>query len=120
MAVEIQEKVGLNYIEVDLRGKLSRDDYRQLVPGIEEQIWKHGKLRVLVYMQDFHGWTVGALWEGIKFDVKHMNDLQRIAFVGDQRWESAMSTFCKPFTSAEIRYFQPSQIEEARAWLESP
>jgi len=29
-----------------------------------------------------------------------------------------MSVFCKPFTTAKIRYFDKAQAAEARAWLE--
>jgi hypothetical protein len=28
----------------------------------------------------------------------------RLALVGDRKWEANMATFCKPFTSARIRY----------------
>jgi hypothetical protein len=28
-----------------------------------------------------------------------------------------MVTFCKPFTKAEIRYFDMAQLEDARQWL---
>ena len=26
--------------------------------------------------------------------------------------------FCKPFTKAEVRYFEPSQAAEAHTWLQ--
>jgi hypothetical protein len=28
-----------------------------------------------------------------------------------------MATFCKPFTTAKIKYFDHTQLEAARAWL---
>ena len=37
---------------------------------------------------------------------------------GDKKWEKGMSVFCKPFTTAKIRYFDRAAIAEARAWLE--
>jgi hypothetical protein len=120
MTVGIREQIGENIIEIDLRGKLSKEDYRSFVPEIEEQIRRYGKVRVLVQMNDFHGWTPGGLWEDIKFDVKHFNHLERIAFVGNTRWEAAMTTFCKAFTSATIRFFEPEQVEAGRVWLHSP
>ena len=119
MTVAIQETLGVKFIEIDLKDKLSKDDFKSFVPEIEEQIRLHGKLRVLVQMHDFHGWTPGGLWEDIKFEMKHLQDFERIAFVGDQRWASVLSSFCKPLTPAEIRYFEPGQMEEARAWLQS-
>ena len=119
MTVAIQETLRVRFIEIDLKDKLSKDDFRSFVPEIEEQIRQHGKLRLLVQMHDFHGWTAGGLWEDIKFEMKHLKDFERIAFVGDKRWESVLTGFCKPLTSAEIRYFEVDELEKARVWLQS-
>ena len=73
---------------------------------------------MLVEMHNFHGWTAGALWEDIKFDAKHFNDIERIAIVAETKWEHDMTIFCKPFTSAKIRYFDHRAGNEARTWLE--
>jgi len=59
----------------------------------------------------------GALWHDIKFDAKHFNDIERIAMVGETKWQHGMSVFCKPFTAAKLRYYDHSAIEEARDWL---
>jgi hypothetical protein len=29
-----------------------------------------------------------------------------------------MTLFCKPFTTAEIRFFEPNQKGDARTWIE--
>jgi hypothetical protein len=89
------------------------------VPAFESLVKKHGKIRVLFEMADFHGWRAGALWEDIKFDVKHLSDIDRLAMVGDKKWEQGMSVFCRPFTAATIRYFDVAAIQEARAWISS-
>ncbi len=43
-------------------------------------------------MHDFHGWSAGVLWEGVKFDWKHYGDIERLAIVGEksgkQEWYS--------------------------------
>jgi hypothetical protein len=70
-------------------------------------------------MHDFHGWTAGALWEDIKFDARHFKDIERVALVGETKWQQGMAVFCKPFTAARIRYFDHAAIDQARAWLTS-
>src|SRR6266567_706535 len=117
MTIDVQEIAGTGFVEIDLTGKLGSEDYKAYLPKIEELIRQHGKLRVVVQMQDFHGWTPGGLWQDIKFDAKHFKDLERIAFVGNEKWEEQMSKFCKPFTTAEVRFFDGSQLAEARRWL---
>jgi hypothetical protein len=106
-------------LEVRVTGKLTKESYQEFVPAVDEQIKEHGKLRILFVMLEFHGWTAGAMWEDLKFDLKHWKDIERLAIVGDKKWEKGMATFCKPFTKAQIRYFDIRQLEDARQWLES-
>ena len=105
-------------ISVHVSGKLVADDYEHLVPEFDRLVGVHGKLRVLFDMADFHGWTPGALWEDTKFAMHHFGNIERLAMVGDKKWEHGMATFCKPFTKATIRYFNHSAEAEARKWLE--
>jgi hypothetical protein len=37
--------------------------------------------------------------------------------VGEKKWQHGMATFCKPFTTATIRYFDRANAAEARKWL---
>jgi SpoIIAA-like len=87
------------------------------VPELERLIRQHGKIRVLVQMHEFHGWTMGALWEDIKFDLKHFAHIERLALVGDSKWEAGMAAFCRPFTTAAIRFFYAPKADEAHQWI---
>ncbi len=108
-----------NVLTVKVSDKLTREDYECFVPQTEQMIAEHGKIRVLFEMHDFHGWKLGALWEDMKFDLHHFSHIERLAFVGEKSWEKWMSVFCRPFTSAEIRYFDRAEAEEARNWIEA-
>lgn len=119
MSFEVTEIAEGRIIEVQLTGKLTKEAYRHFVPLTEEQIKQFGKVRMLVIMHDFHGWEAGALWEDIKFDVKHFNDIERLAIVGESKWEKGMTVFCRPFTTAKIKYFDHSEIDAARQWIEA-
>lgn len=118
MSVKLMERNDGKVLEVEVSGKLHREDYQQFVPEFERLVQKQGKLRLLFVMNDFHGWDLGALWQDIKFDLKHFADIERLAMVGETKWQEGMSKFCSPFTRAEIRYFAHGQIDEARRWIE--
>lgn len=121
MAVTWTHHVDEKYLELHLTGKLQRKDYDEFVPQFERLSESEGPLRVLCVLDDFHGWTAGALWEDVKFDVKHSSDVVQIAMVGDKRWQEGMAAFCKPFTSAEVEYFDREALPAARRWMtESP
>jgi len=119
MNVTLQEKNQGKIVEVRATGKLTTEDYEHFVPEIERLVQQHGKVRVLFEMHDFHGWTAGALWQDLKFDLKHFRDIERLAIVGEKKWEKGMATFCEPFTTAEIRYFDRTEAGEAHKWLEA-
>jgi len=116
-AIEIKREAGDNIIEARITGKLTAEDYENFVPEIESAIKDHGKVRILLELIDFHGWNAGALWEDTKFAVKHFNDIERLAIVGDRQWEKGMAAFCKPFTTAKVRYFDVTDLDKARQWI---
>ena len=99
--------------------KTTIDDYDYFVPELERLMQCHGKIRMLVKLIDFHGWTAGALWVDTKFSIKHFNDLEKLAIVGENKWEKGMAIFCKPFTTATVKYFDIHQLKEAEEWLKS-
>lgn len=104
-------------LAIQVSGKLERADYVYFAPEFERLVRLNGKLRVLFNLAGFQGWEEDALWEGIKFDLKHFADIERIAMLGESRWEHGMAIFCKPFTNATIRYFDHAETAEASKWL---
>jgi stage II sporulation SpoAA-like protein len=118
MSIEISDIGEGRILEVHATGRLTREDYERFAPVIEQRIKRHGKLRILLVLHDFHGWDAGALWEDVKFDMRHFNDIERLAIVGEAAWEKGMAIFCKPFTTAQIRYFDHGETEQARQWIQ--
>lgn len=116
MSVTLKNYPEAGTLKVAISGKLDKEDYAQFVPLVEDLIQQHKMLDLLVVLHDFHGWTAGALWEDIKFDAKHFRDIGKLAIVGDTDWEAGMARFCKPFTSADVRFFPSEQLAGAREW----
>ena len=100
-----------------LSGTLHDADYKRFVPLMDAEIAKDGKVNVLAQFHDFHGWDMPALWDDIKFSTTHSTKFKRIAIVGERKWEKWMDVVCKPFTMAKIRYFEMTQLDAAKAWL---
>jgi SpoIIAA-like len=131
MPVDLHKETGGRVLVVKLTDKLTKEDYEDFIPEVERLVMDHGRLRILIQIHDFHGWTAGALWQDIsyvqsgylpyhwvKFDLKQFRDIERLALVGEKAWEHDMALFCKPFTSATIRYFDRScEADQAHAWI---
>ena len=118
MPIQFNEENGGKILVVQVSGKLVKSDYGRFVPEFERLARLHGKLRVLFDMSGLHGWTAGAMWEDTKFAMHHFNDIERLAVVGEKKWQEGMATFCKPFTKATVQYFDHTDAAEARKWLD--
>ena len=106
-------------IAFKLSGTLHDEDYKTFVPLVDASIASHGKTRILAEFHDFKGWDAHALWDDIKFSTTHCSKIDRIALVGESSWEKHMSSVCKPFTMAKIKYFDKSETDAAWAWVVS-
>src|SRR5690606_10203109 len=84
---------------------------------LENKIRKEGKISVFCQIEDLKGMDPGAVWEDIKFDVNHLNDFRYVVIVGDKQWQKWIANFAKPFTDAQIKYFDKNEAKEAFEWL---
>jgi hypothetical protein len=109
-----------SFIALELSGKLDSHDYETILPIIRKTIEQHGKVRLFWEMKNFDGWTLDGLWADGSFDIKHAKDFSRVAIVGEKKWHEWMTKAMKPFTSAEVRYFDLGQREAAMDWARGP
>ena len=105
-------------VGLKLGGKLHDEDFKRFEPMMETILTAEVKVRLFVQFEDFHGWDLRAAWDDLKFGLKHYSDFERIAMVGDHKWEKWMARSCKPFTNAKVKYFDKSEVDAAWKWLE--
>lgn len=117
--IDIKYTVEDNIIYTTIKDKLRKEDMEEVIQAGSTIIEKHGKARWYIEMQDFKGWDAGALWEDMKFDIKHANEYEKVAMVGGKDWEKVMTNLLKPFTSADVAYFDLDEKDEAKAWIQS-
>ncbi|OKL39270.1 SpoIIAA family protein [Pontibacter flavimaris] len=100
-----------------ISGDVSRSDYDVMLPLLQERIKQHGKIRVYAEVQDVADISLRALWEDIKFDIKHASNFSKVALVGDKKWIDWLTIMAKPFTSADVKYFDFTQRQLAWEWI---
>ncbi len=98
-------------------GKLTHDDYHQFLPTLEALIDENGPISVLLEFEDFHGWETAALIDDYKFGMSHQSSFERIAILGEKKWQHWVTVFTKPFVDAEVRYFHQDDFQQAWDWL---
>jgi hypothetical protein len=115
--IQLEKSPVGNIVTLTFKGKVDKEDYDIFVPQIEGLMEGDAKIRLVVELRDFKGWSAGALWEETKFAARHFNDIERLAIVGEAEWEKSMAAFIKPFTMAKVRYFDRQAADQALVWI---
>jgi hypothetical protein len=78
-----------------------------------------GTAKVLVMVaDDFRGWVGEEVWNDMTFFVRHGDRIEKIAIVGDPKWETRMLMFTGAgFRRTPVKYFAESRLAEAYEWL---
>ena len=108
-----------NTVGIQVDGKLTKEDYDVLIPYFKNLINECGHLNLLCDMTNFGGIEIEAFWEDFKFSILHLRDFKRMALVGDQRWIEWWTKVFNPLVKTEVKYFPPTEINDAWAWIHS-
>ncbi|WP_456402235.1 STAS/SEC14 domain-containing protein [Hydrogenimonas sp.] len=105
------------FVEFTLIGRLTHEDYETFVPFIESAVRNlpPGSLNILIDMSRFEGWTLEAAWDDFKFGLEIRNDIEKMAVVGDKKWEELFTKMVGWLIGGKAKFFR--EKEEARRWL---
>jgi len=115
--ISMSEPDASGVVTVTVSGKVTKEDYRPLLPKLERLLQEQGSLRFLIHLEDVAGFELGALWEDIKFDYSHQSRYGRTAIVGDRDWQAWATRLSSLFFDAEMRFFTIDEAEAADAWV---
>lgn len=100
-------------------GKVTAADYQALLPKLDDAIAAHGRINLLVLMEDFEGWSgLDAAKADFRLGTHQYRQVQRAAFVGQGKWEKRLVKIMDPFTRhTQERFFEIDQVDEAWRWV---
>jgi hypothetical protein len=104
-------------IGFEVQGKLSTEDYRDvLLPAVDAAAAK-GDVRILIVIPEFHGLTGGAVWQDLKMGIEHWRGWKRIALVTDIDWMRHGTDWFAWMIPGEVKHFPTSERAAAVAWV---
>ena len=116
MIEHIEEEIeGL--VAVKITEPICKKDYEALIPEMEEKIKQCGRINFFLEIRDGVNWNGKSFWSDINFNLKHAQDIRKVAFVGDKQLEEKIIDLLKPLENAEIRWYTNAEREEALRWL---
>jgi len=115
LSYTVDEETGVIDLVVD--GAITRTDYEALIPVLEAQIAKHGKLRVVETVRKLGPIDWSLWWRDVKWVADHRDKVARAAVITDHGWIGPITRAAAALFSGEMRVFPESQSEAARAWV---
>lgn len=105
------------YMTLKAKGKLTHEDYQTITPMIDGALQgvKDPEIKALMDVTELDGWELQAAWDDFKLVLKHGNEFQKIALVGNKGWQEWAARIGSWFIGGEAQYFET--MEEALAWL---
>jgi hypothetical protein len=105
-------------ITIRISGRLTHPELTEVQRSVGDLISKQGKSRLLVLVEDFEGTTKEGNWGDFSFQQEYDPMIEKIALVGDKKWEDMAYLFTgKGVRRVAIQYFPSADLAKARAWL---
>ena len=110
--------VNAGVVTTRVSGMLTQAALSEMQKALAEIIRSRGKVRILILAENFTGWERGGAWDDFSFQAQYDPSIEKMAIVGDQRWEDLTLIFtAKDLRRFPIEYFTPDELDKARAWL---
>jgi hypothetical protein len=119
--IERIEEMPTGTIGLRATGKLTREDYQEVLePALKEGV-EAGELRLLFVMPDFDGLEPGAMIDdvetGLRAWVRDHKAWKRFAFVTDVEWLAKTMRAFAWLAPGEVRIFSLGELDVAREWV---
>ena len=115
--IKVIENMPPGTIGFEADGKVTDDDYRDvLVPAVKEAL-AQGDVRLLYVLPDDTSYSPGAMWADTKLWAGNLRAWNRVAIVSDAEWlENAVKAFGW-MMPGKVRVFEADDVKDAKAWL---
>ena len=115
--IRIVEHMPPGTIGVEASGRITDEDYRDvLIPAVEAAL-DTGDVRLLYVLDAGSEYSAGAMWADSKLWTKHLKSWSRVAVVSDAEWlERSIHAFGW-MMPGEIKVFASGDVDYAKAWL---
>ncbi|MEZ5170629.1 MAG: STAS/SEC14 domain-containing protein [Acidimicrobiia bacterium] len=98
-------------------GDVSKEDYAVLTPAVEAAVADTGSVNLLCDLTDFHWEKVSAWGSDLHFGHEYHDKIEKMAIVGNRKWQEYLTKIASPFYAKEAQYFDSD--DDAWAWLEN-
>lgn len=116
---EVLEGYAADVLAIAAHSKITSEDYEKvLIPEFEKKVLSEGKVKILIiFGDDFSGYSVGAAWDDTKFGLLHLKDMAGLAVVSDVHWLRLGVKAFAPFIHGPVALFHTNELAQATKWV---
>jgi hypothetical protein len=114
----LSERSSENMIGFHIEGELSDEDVVLYQNVIEGAISQFGEVRLLFAFDNLSEIDLDKVWEDLRFSMRYKKDIERIAFVGEQRLKNWVTEVIRPNGTLSIKHFGSYSYDRAWEWLQ--
>lgn len=115
--LELLDLPDTNIVGFRLEDTLTEDDYEVLDSDLGHELEAHTTTRVFFDIEDVDGWEPEDKWESLAFDIRHVQEVDKVAIVGDDIWERLVDKIELLFPVSQIQSYDSEDREEALGWI---
>ena len=97
---------------------VTKEDYALLTAEVEAAINETGTVRLLIDLQEFASEEAKAWSADLKFGREHRKKIEKMAIVGDKKWQKWLTALADPFYAREAEFFSTADRDAAWRWLQ--
>ncbi len=116
MFTKLEESSG-DVIGFQVSGVIKRKDYEILNSEVETLLNEYEKMNCLLYFKDFIWEVLGAWGKDSAFGLKYGSRINKLAIVGDKKWQEKIAKWAIPFYGENGKFFKTEDIDAAWEWL---
>jgi hypothetical protein len=114
---ELLDLPDTNIVGFRLGDTLTEDDYEDFVSELRHELEAHTTTRLVLEIDGVDGWEPEDQWENLALDVRHVQDLDKVAVIGDDVWEPLLDKIELLFPMSQIQTYEDADREEALDWI---
>ncbi|HDZ74528.1 MAG TPA: STAS/SEC14 domain-containing protein [Aurantimonas coralicida] len=108
---------GENVIGFECSGTLTKADLEGLHAVLDVKLERMHKPSLVIFMEDFESYEdASAVLADVRIDMKHHDDLARVAVVANKVWLKWGTSLADLFTGADLKSFDPGDRDAALRW----
>ncbi|MTI18223.1 STAS/SEC14 domain-containing protein [Rhodobacteraceae bacterium RKSG542] len=116
----IHAKVEDGILKLTMLGKLEPSSYDNIEEDLNRYFSSEDNNKLLIDLREFEGWEgLSAFSEHLALVRKNRKFPDRVAVVGNKRWQHVAESVFAVILHAKVAYFRGDAVKEAESWLKS-